>query len=244
MTCRPSMASSSSWTCSTCSSRSRTSTGQAQSSPRPRWLSLPTVAHGATPSAQAGARRRERNGVRHEREGADDHDSCFPRAGGRLRRPGAIAAGRARRRWRPGGLDAAVDLLTRAVEAGGVIQAFGTGHSEAFAMEIAGRAGGLIPTNKIALRDIVLRRQPADERPGGGPPWNATRQWSRSSGPLADRAGRRLRHRLQLRGQRLRRRAGDPGQAEGPRRHRSHLAPAHPTGRAQTPERSTALRRR
>ena len=43
--------------------------------------------------------------------------------------------------------------MTRAIEAGAVIQAFGTGHSEAFAMEIAGRAGGLIPTNKIALRD-------------------------------------------------------------------------------------------
>ena len=56
-----------------------------------------------------------------------------------------------------GGLDAAVDLLTEAVEAGAVIQAFGTGHSEAFAMEIAGRAGGLIPTNKIALRDVVFR---------------------------------------------------------------------------------------
>jgi uncharacterized phosphosugar-binding protein len=55
-----------------------------------------------------------------------------------------------------GGLDAAIDLLTGAVEAGAVIQAFGTGHSEAFSMEIAGRAGGLIPTNKIALRDIVL----------------------------------------------------------------------------------------
>ena len=56
-----------------------------------------------------------------------------------------------------GGLDAAIDLLTEAVEAGAVIQAFGTGHSEAFAMEIAGRAGGLIPTTKIALRDLVLR---------------------------------------------------------------------------------------
>jgi uncharacterized phosphosugar-binding protein len=55
-----------------------------------------------------------------------------------------------------GGLDAAIDLLTDAIEAGAVIQAFGTGHSEAFAMEIAGRAGGLIPTNKIALRDLVL----------------------------------------------------------------------------------------
>jgi uncharacterized phosphosugar-binding protein len=55
-----------------------------------------------------------------------------------------------------GGLDTAVGLMTRAIEAGAVIQAFGTGHSEAFSMEIAGRAGGLIPTNKIALRDLVL----------------------------------------------------------------------------------------
>jgi len=50
----------------------------------------------------------------------------------------------------------AADLLTAALQAGGVIQAFGCGHSEALAMEIAGRAGGLVPTNKIALRDIVL----------------------------------------------------------------------------------------
>jgi uncharacterized phosphosugar-binding protein len=55
-----------------------------------------------------------------------------------------------------GDLDTAIGLMTRAIEAGAVIQAFGTGHSEAFAMEIAGRAGGLIPTNKIALRDLVL----------------------------------------------------------------------------------------
>ena len=56
-----------------------------------------------------------------------------------------------------GAFDTAMDLLVAAIENGGVIQAFGTGHSEAFAMEIAGRAGGLIPTNKIALRDLVLR---------------------------------------------------------------------------------------
>lgn len=55
-----------------------------------------------------------------------------------------------------GGLDAAIGLMTRAIETRAVIQAFGTGHSEAFAMEIAGRAGGLIPTNRIALRDLVL----------------------------------------------------------------------------------------
>ncbi|WP_167132484.1 sugar isomerase domain-containing protein [Paramicrobacterium chengjingii] len=55
-----------------------------------------------------------------------------------------------------GGLDDAIALMVDAINAGGVVQAFGTGHSEAFAMEIAGRAGGLIPTNKIALRDVAL----------------------------------------------------------------------------------------
>ncbi len=58
-----------------------------------------------------------------------------------------------------GGLDEAAAAMVDALEEGGVIQAFGTGHSEAFAMEIAGRAGGLIPTSKIALRDLVLHGQ-------------------------------------------------------------------------------------
>ncbi|TPG19491.1 sugar isomerase domain-containing protein [Pedococcus bigeumensis] len=49
----------------------------------------------------------------------------------------------------------AARLMADSVEGGGVLQAFGTGHSEAFAMEIAGRAGGLIPTNRLALRDAV-----------------------------------------------------------------------------------------
>ena len=50
----------------------------------------------------------------------------------------------------------AAALLTETVLAGGVIQAFGCGHSEGLAMEIAGRAGGLVPTSKIALLDDVL----------------------------------------------------------------------------------------
>lgn len=54
-------------------------------------------------------------------------------------------------------IDEAIRLAADALEAGGVIHAFGTGHSEAFAMEIAGRAGGLIATNRIALRALVLR---------------------------------------------------------------------------------------
>ena len=66
-----------------------------------------------------------------------------------------------------GGLDAGIDLITASVIAGGVVHAFGTGHSEAFAMEIAGRAGGLIPTNKIALRDLVLRGSRTVDQLGG-----------------------------------------------------------------------------
>lgn len=55
-----------------------------------------------------------------------------------------------------GALDDAIALMVGALDAGGILHAFGTGHSEAFAMEIAGRAGGLIPTNKFSLRDIVM----------------------------------------------------------------------------------------
>ncbi|MFC6082435.1 sugar isomerase domain-containing protein [Sphaerisporangium aureirubrum] len=56
----------------------------------------------------------------------------------------------------------AAALLHASLRADGVIQAFGSGHSEAIAMEIAGRAGGLVPTNRLALRDVVLY--------GGEPP--------------------------------------------------------------------------
>ncbi len=60
------------------------------------------------------------------------------------------------------------------MRAGGVLHAFGTGHSEAFAMEIAGRAGGLIPTNKIALRDLVLRGGLERPTSSAGRAWSAT----------------------------------------------------------------------
>lgn len=60
------------------------------------------------------------------------------------------------------GVRAAADLVVDGLRADGVVQAFGTGHSQAFAMEIAGRAGGLVPTNMIALRDVVIL--------GGEPP--------------------------------------------------------------------------
>jgi uncharacterized phosphosugar-binding protein len=55
-----------------------------------------------------------------------------------------------------GPVQQAADLIVGSLRAGGVVQAFGSGHSEALAMEIAGRAGGLVPTNRIALRDVVI----------------------------------------------------------------------------------------
>lgn len=52
-------------------------------------------------------------------------------------------------------LAAAADLMADGLRSGGIVQAFGTGHSQAAAFEVAGRAGGLIPTNRIALADLV-----------------------------------------------------------------------------------------
>lgn len=56
----------------------------------------------------------------------------------------------------------AAALLVASIRAGGVVNAFGSGHSEAIAMEIAGRAGGLVPSNRLTPRDLVLY--------GGRPP--------------------------------------------------------------------------
>ncbi|MEU8764160.1 SIS domain-containing protein [Streptomyces sp. NPDC048659] len=52
---------------------------------------------------------------------------------------------------------AAARLIADCVAADGVVHAFGTGHSQAAALEVAGRAGGLVPTSRIALADLVLR---------------------------------------------------------------------------------------
>ncbi|MET9497481.1 SIS domain-containing protein [Streptomyces sp. NPDC006552] len=55
------------------------------------------------------------------------------------------------------GVAAAARLVAECVAADGVVHAFGTGHSQATALEISGRAGGLIPTTRVALHDLVLR---------------------------------------------------------------------------------------
>jgi uncharacterized phosphosugar-binding protein len=51
---------------------------------------------------------------------------------------------------------AAGALIADSIAASGVLQSFGTGHSEALAMELSGRAGGFVPTNKLALRDLII----------------------------------------------------------------------------------------
>ena len=61
------------------------------------------------------------------------------------------------------GIDSAADLVVAALRSGGLLQAFGTGHSEAVAMDFAGRAGGLVPTNRILLRDLVVFGDAAPE---------------------------------------------------------------------------------
>lgn len=50
----------------------------------------------------------------------------------------------------------AAELIAECVRADGVIHAFGTGHSQAMVLEVAGRAGGLVPTNRLSIADLVL----------------------------------------------------------------------------------------
>jgi len=50
----------------------------------------------------------------------------------------------------------AAQLSADASGAGGILQAFGAGRSEAVATNFAGRVGGLLPTNRILLRDLVV----------------------------------------------------------------------------------------
>jgi uncharacterized phosphosugar-binding protein len=53
-------------------------------------------------------------------------------------------------------IGAAAALIADCVRADGVVQAFGTGHSQALVLELAGRAGGFVPTNRLQMADLVL----------------------------------------------------------------------------------------
>jgi uncharacterized phosphosugar-binding protein len=50
----------------------------------------------------------------------------------------------------------AADLVVDAIQNDGIIQVFGTGHSRSIAMEIAGRAGGLVAANALSIKDLVM----------------------------------------------------------------------------------------
>lgn len=60
-------------------------------------------------------------------------------------------------------VSAAAELIADCVREDGVVQAFGTGHSQALVLELAGRAGGLVPTNRLQMADLVLH---GGDRPG------------------------------------------------------------------------------
>jgi uncharacterized phosphosugar-binding protein len=68
---------------------------------------------------------------------------------------GACAAIDAFRTSQAAAVDQAVDLIAGPLLDGGVLQAFGTGHSRSVALELVGRAGGLVPANQLGIRDLV-----------------------------------------------------------------------------------------
>ena len=57
----------------------------------------------------------------------------------------------------------AAEVFADCIERDGVVHAYGTGHSRAFAMELANRAGGLVPMDRMDLLELVPRAGwPAD----------------------------------------------------------------------------------
>lgn len=60
-------------------------------------------------------------------------------------------------------IERAANILSSSLLAGGVVHVFGTGHSRAFAMEMSGRAGGLVPFHAMTLEDLAFRGKRAME---------------------------------------------------------------------------------
>jgi uncharacterized phosphosugar-binding protein len=53
-------------------------------------------------------------------------------------------------------VDAAASIVADTIAAGGILQAFGTGHSRIVTLELASRAGGLAPVGMLAVKDLVM----------------------------------------------------------------------------------------
>lgn len=54
---------------------------------------------------------------------------------------------------------AAAAAIAASLRRGGVVQTFATGHSRSVALEFAGRAGGLVATNQLGIRDLAYYGQ-------------------------------------------------------------------------------------
>ena len=48
------------------------------------------------------------------------------------------------------------ELMATAIRDGGVVQAYGTGHSRIVALELAARAGGLASVGMLSVKDLVM----------------------------------------------------------------------------------------
>jgi uncharacterized phosphosugar-binding protein len=46
--------------------------------------------------------------------------------------------------------------IATALAGGGILHAYGTGHSRSVALELVARAGGLVPANLLSIKDLVL----------------------------------------------------------------------------------------
>lgn len=56
-----------------------------------------------------------------------------------------------------GNIRKAAEVCAETIAAGGVVHVFGSGHSVGFGMELAGRAGSLVPFHTIVTSDFVLQ---------------------------------------------------------------------------------------
>jgi uncharacterized phosphosugar-binding protein len=53
-------------------------------------------------------------------------------------------------------IEAAARIVVEAYRAGGILQAYGTGHSRIVTLELSARAGGLAPVGMLAVKDLVM----------------------------------------------------------------------------------------
>ena len=115
-------------------------------------------------------------------------------------------------------IDAAAAIITDAMAAGGVIHAFGSGHSHMLAEELFYRAGGLVRVEPILFEGLMLHASAPLSTSLERVPGLATAILD----DHAVRVGRCPAHRLELRQQRGGHRDGACGARARPPHHRHH----------------------